>query len=81
MIVERPPRPCLRRTRQHAGCGSLHSLPLLDNQLASLASLNPCVVPARQALSLISVAILSGVGLLVSLSILLLDGNIPGDWF
>jgi hypothetical protein len=30
---------------------------------------------------LVSVAIFSGVGLLISLSVLLLDRNIPGDWF
>ena len=30
---------------------------------------------------LLSVAIFSGVGLLISLSILLLDRYIPGDWF
>jgi len=31
--------------------------------------------------SLVSVAIFSGVGLLISLSVLLLDRYIPGDWF
>lgn len=31
--------------------------------------------------SLLSVAIFSGVGLLVSLSVLILDRHIPGDWF
>ena len=30
---------------------------------------------------LISVAIFSGIGLLISLSVLLLDQYIPGDWF
>ena len=30
---------------------------------------------------LISVAIFSAVGLLISLSVLLLDRHIPGDWF
>ena len=30
---------------------------------------------------LVSVAIFSGVGLLISLSVLLLDRYIPGDWF
>ena len=30
---------------------------------------------------LISVVIFSGVGLLISLSVLLLDRYIPGDWF
>jgi hypothetical protein len=31
--------------------------------------------------SLVSVAIFSGIGLLVSLSVLLLDQYSPGDWF
>jgi hypothetical protein len=30
---------------------------------------------------LVSVAIFSGVGLLISLSVLLLDRYIPGEWF
>jgi hypothetical protein len=30
---------------------------------------------------LVSVAIFSGVGLLISLAVLLLDRYIPGDWF
>jgi hypothetical protein len=30
---------------------------------------------------MVSVAIFSGIGLLVSLSVLLLDQCIPGDWF
>ncbi len=30
---------------------------------------------------LVSVAIFSGLGLLISLSVLLLDQYIPGDWF
>jgi hypothetical protein len=31
--------------------------------------------------SMISVAIFSGVGLLISLSVLIMDRYIPGDWF
>ena len=31
--------------------------------------------------NVISVAIFSGVGLLISVSILLLDRYVPGDWF
>ncbi len=31
--------------------------------------------------TLISTAIISGVGLLLSLSVLILDQHIPGDWF
>jgi hypothetical protein len=31
--------------------------------------------------SMISVAIFSGMGLLISLSVLILDRYIPGDWF
>jgi hypothetical protein len=30
---------------------------------------------------LVAVVIFSGVGLLISLSVLLLDRHIPGDWF
>lgn len=30
---------------------------------------------------LVSVVIFSGIGLLVSLSVLILDRHIPGDWF
>jgi hypothetical protein len=30
---------------------------------------------------LVAIAIFSGLGLLVSLSVLLLDRSIPGDWF
>jgi hypothetical protein len=31
--------------------------------------------------SLVTVALFSGVGLLLSLSVLILDQNIPGEWF
>jgi hypothetical protein len=31
--------------------------------------------------SLLTVALFSGVGLLLSLSVLILDQNIPGEWF
>jgi hypothetical protein len=31
--------------------------------------------------SLVTIALFSGVGLLLSLSVLILDQNIPGEWF
>lgn len=36
---------------------------------------------ATSFVGMVSIAIFSGIGLLVSLSVLLLDQCIPGDWF
>ncbi len=36
---------------------------------------------ARRFDGLVSVAIFSGIGLLISVSVLLLDRYIPGEWF
>jgi hypothetical protein len=50
---------------------------------AAIARLLPCASATSVANieSFVTIALFSGIGLLLSLSVLILDQNMPGEWF